>query len=147
VCTVSAGCTLIHILVGNTGVGKVFRLLTAALLVCITVSPLASLVKGARLPAVSVETEEVSTLQDTALLQIKELTETRLLTEINEALASYELKAEKLEISMDISGEGNISITDVRLYIPAGNAVHRTWIAQIATRRLGMTVTVENEGI
>ena len=141
-CAVAAVCTLVHTLVDKKGVGKVCRLLTSAVTVCVILSPFADMVKDFTLP--QIETfESENALYDTAISQMQAMTETLLLAEINEALASHNLKAEKVELSMDISADGNISITDIRLYIPEGNALHRTWVAQIAKTRLGREVTVE----
>lgn len=141
-CAVAAVCTLVHTLVGKTGMGKVFRLLTSGVIICVMLSPLASVVKNVALPQIEIADNE-NVLYDTAVTQMKTMTETLLLSKVNEALASHNLKAEKLELSMDISENGNISITDIRLFIPEGNALHRVWVAQIAQTRLGQAVTVE----
>lgn len=141
-CAVAAVCTLIHTLVGKTGTGKVFRLLTSAVVICVMLSPLVSVVQDFSLPQIQLSDEE-NVLYDTAMTQMQAMAEALLLDEVNQALASYDLKAEKLELSMDISDDGNISITDIRLYIPEGNTLHRSWVAQIAETRLGRAVTVE----
>ncbi len=143
VCAAAAGCTLVHILVGSKGIGKVFRLLTAALLICVTLTPLQGLLEDFRLPQMSLDSDAENTMEQTAVRQLEMLTERILLEEVNTALAAYDLAAEKAEVSMDISEDGSISIKGVCLYIPAGNTLHRSWVAQIAGARLGMAVSVE----
>lgn len=143
VCTAAAGCALVHIPVGKTGVGKVFRLVTAALLICVTLSPLKDLLADFELPSFSEGETAGNVVEETAIQQLERATETAILTEVNKALASHQLKAEKAEVSMDILEDGSISITDVLLYIPKGNALHRSWAAQIASTRLAMPVRVE----
>ncbi len=142
-CGVAALCALVHAVTQKTGAGKVLKLISAAVMVCIILRPIGSLVKDFTLPQISVEEGEETALYDTAVLQMKTLTENMLLSEVNEALASYDIKAEKLEITMDISDEGDISIRDICLFIPESNSLHRSWAAQIAQKRLGRSVTVE----
>ncbi len=142
-CAVAAMCAILHGLAQKTGAGKVYKLITVAVMICVLLRPIGRLTKDFTLPQVTVETEEENALYDTAVLQVKTLTEQLLLSEVNEALASYDLNAEKLEVSMDISEDGDISITDIRLFIPEGNSLHRTWVAQIAQKRLGRAVAVE----
>ncbi len=143
VCATVAMCSLIHMLTRKTGAGKVFRLVSSAVVVCVMLSPLTRLTKNFELPQITVASDIETALYDTAVLQMKTMTEELLLSEVNETLASYGLKAEKLAVSMDISADGNISITDIRLFIPEGNSLHRSWVSQIAEKRLGRAVTVE----
>lgn len=143
VCAVAAGCTLVHMLVGKAGMGKVFRLLSTALLICVALLPLKGVLEEFDIPTFSPEENVGSDMEETALRQLESLTESVILTEVNQALAAYQLSAEKAEVTMDISEDGSISITDVLLYIPNGNTLHRSWVAQIAGARLGMEVAVE----
>lgn len=143
VCMAAAGCTVLHMLVGKTGAGKVFRLLTAAFFLCAVLSPLLLLKDAVELPSATANTANTADLEETALQQMRAATENILLTKVNEALESHDLKAEKLEIRMDTSADGRISITDIILYIPSDNALHRTWVREIAANRLGMEVQVE----
>ena len=62
--------------------------------------------------------------------------------EVNEALASHNLKAEKVEVVMDISDDAVISITEVRLFVSVENNLQKIWIEQVAEQRLGRAVTV-----
>ncbi len=143
VCATVAVCSLIHMLTRKTGTGKVFRLVSSAVMICVMLSPLTRLAKNnLHLPQITVEADTETALYDTAVLQMKSMTEALLLSEVNEALASYDLQAEKLEVSMDISANGDISITDIRLFIPESNSLHRSWVAQIAEKRLGRAVEV-----
>ncbi len=142
VCMAAAGCTVLHILVGNKGVGKVFRLLTAAFFLCAVLSPLLSLKDTFKLPQLSAGSINEA-VEDTALQQMQRATESILLQKVNEALKNHDLLAKKLEIHMDTSADGRISITDIVLYIPPGNALHRNWVREIAKERLGMEVVVE----
>ncbi len=142
-CVAAAGCTVLQIPVGNTGVGKVFRLLTSAFFLCAVLLPLSDIGKGLDnlKPNMSVETAE--NLEETVLEQLEDTSAEILLQELNVTLANHNLVAEKLEIQMDTSADGRISITDIVLYIPSDNSLHRSWVKEIAGERLGMEVQVE----
>ena len=61
VCMAAAGCTLLHMLVGKRGIGKVFRLVTAAFFLCAVLSFLPTVRKAlADLPQIERETFEKS---------------------------------------------------------------------------------------
>ncbi len=142
VCAVTAVCALIHTLTRKTGTGKVMYLISTAAVVCVLISPIQQLVKTATLPQFDFAENQETVLYDTTVTQIQKMTESLLLAQVNEALASYNLKAEKLEIDMDISENDDISITDIRLFIPESNSLHLSWVAQIAEKRLGRAVEV-----
>lgn len=143
VCMAAAGCTVLHMLVGKAGTGKVFRLLTAAFFLCAVLCPLLAAADDLELPAVTAEAADIDVLEQTALRQMCEATEGVLLEEVNEALKNHDLTAKKIEIQMDTSADGRISITDIIVYIPPGNALHRNWVREIAAERLGTEVRVE----
>lgn len=143
VCMAAAGCTALHMLVGNKGTGKVFRLLTSAFFLCAVLSPLLHLKDSIDLSALQTETTNTADLEEVALQQMQASTEKILLEEVNETLKNHDLNAEKLEIRMDTSADGRISITDIIVYIPPGNTLHRTWVREIAAEKLGMEVQVE----
>jgi hypothetical protein len=143
VCLAAAGCTALHMLVGNKGTGKIFSLLTTAFFLCAVMYPLLS-ENGVmhRLPSFSVEQADTERIEEMAFAQLKSATEKQLLDTLNTALEGYDLKAEKVEIRMDTLEDGSISITDITVYIPAGNSLQPSWVKQIAQKRLGTEVTV-----
>lgn len=136
-------CTALHILVGNTGVGRVFRLMTTVFFLCAVLHPwLSGNGVSFSLPSFSVEEMNMRDWEAVTAEQLKSATEQQLLHTVNQALERYDLQAEKVEIRMDTSEGERISITDITVYIPAGNSLHPTWVKQIAEQRLGTEVTV-----
>lgn len=136
-------CTALHILVGNTGVGRVFRMMTAVFFLCAVLYPwLSGNDISFSLPSFSAEEIDKKEWETVTAEQLKSATEQQLLHTVNGALERYDLQAEKVEIRMDTSDGQRISITDITLYIPAGNSLHLTWVKQIAEQRLGTEVTV-----
>ncbi len=142
VCMAAAGCTLLHLFVGKTGVGKVFRLLTAAFFICAVLVPLSEVLQKVELPSLQSSSQTAADLQQTAKEQLCEMTEQVLLQEVNTVLQSHDLSAQKIEIEMDTLSDGRISITDIVVYIPSGNTLHRNWVKEIVTQRLGTEVRV-----
>ena len=84
-------------------------------------------------------TRTATEMQDSVL---RESTETRLLTIINTALESYDLKAEKVTVDMDTSEDGSISINSISVYVLPANDLRCSTVKQVAERRLGMEVEV-----
>lgn len=146
ICMAAAGCAALHMLIENTGIGKTLRLLTAAFFLCAVLLPLRNLKGNINLSQDITQTADVAAMEETALQQIKTMTEQILLEKVNEALQSHDISAKKIEINMDTSADESISITDIVLYIPSGNSLHRTRAAEIAEKRLGMEVRVEYVG-
>lgn len=143
VCMAAAGCTILHLLVGNKGVGKVFRMLTAAFFLCAVLSPLLKAKEQLSLPETALGEEiDTTALEKVALEQLKAGTESILLKTVNTALESHGLEAEKVEISMDISADGSISISNISVFVAPANDLRCTWVKQIAEQRLGMEVEV-----
>ncbi len=142
VCMAAAGCTLLHLFVGKTGAGKVFRLLTAAFFICAVLVPLSEVLHKVELPSLQSSSQTATDLQQTAKEQVCEMTEQVLLQEVNTALQAYDLCAQKIQIEMDTLSDGRISITDIVVYIPSGNTLHRNWVKEIVTQRLGTEVRV-----
>lgn len=143
VCMAAAGCTILHLLVGNKGVGKVFRMLTAAFFLCAVLCPLLEARGRLSLPETALsEQANTAALEAVALRQLQSATESILLKTVNTALESHGLEAEKVEISMDISADGSISISDISVFVAPANDLRCTWVKQIAEQRLGMEVEV-----
>ncbi len=143
VCMAAAGCTLLHMLVGKKGIGKVFRLVTAAFFLCAVLSFLPTMRKTlADLPQIETQTADTDALRAAAMRQLQESTETRLLAIVNTALESYDLKAEKVTVDMDTSEDGSISINSISVYVLPANDLRCSTVKQVAERRLGMEVEV-----
>lgn len=143
VCMAAAGCAALQIPVGESGMGKPFRLVTAAFFLCAILLPLSSL-RG--IPSLPTQTEtalSAEELEELAFRQMVDMTQEIVLAEVNGALANYDLKAERAEIRMDSSADGGISITEIVLYVSPQNSLHRTWVKQIAEQRLGTEVEVQ----
>ena len=88
------------------------------------------------------QTADTDALRAAAMRQLQESTETRLLTIINTALESYDLKAEKVTVDMDTSEDGSISINSISVYVLPANDLRCSTVKQVAERRLGMEVEV-----
>lgn len=145
ICAAAGLCTLVYTLVGKSATGKVFYLLSGAVMVCVMLSLPASFSKGFTLPQLTVEATE-NTLYEATVAQIRQQTEIVLLREVNEALESHGYTAEKVEVDMDISSENVISITDIRVYVPIENVVEQNWAEQIVSNHLGREIMVVNGG-
>lgn len=121
------------------------RLLTAAFFLCVLLSPLANGIDRDVFSEPQADAlDDVDVLERLSVSQMKQATEQILLEEVNEALKSYDITVEKLEIGMDISEEGRISITEINLYIPFDNTLNRLRVREMASKRLGMEVQVHD---
>ena len=143
VCMAAAGCTALHMLVENKGVGKILRLLTSAFFICAVLSPLSMRSDGEGWSFSMNETAYETASEELALRQMKGITEELLLKEANAALQSYGISAKKLEIYMDTFADGRISITDIVLYIPSGNTLQKAQAQESVSERLGVEVQVK----
>ncbi len=146
VCMAAAGITALHMLVGKEGAGRVFRLLTAAFFLLAVFSPLLTL-KGdfLSLPDTGFQTAAPSVLIDKNLDQLEQATEDILLQTVNTTFHNYDLNAQKVEVMMDNSEDGSISITSITVYLDKADSLQRVWAKQIAEQRLGTEVIIAME--
>ncbi len=142
VCMAAAGCTALHMLVGKTGTGRVFRLLTSAFFLCAVFSPLLSLRGDLQLPDISAGAPEINPLEMQSMEQIERITADILLQTVNTTFENYELKADRVEIRMDTSDDGSISISNITVFLQDADSLERVWAKQIAEQRLGTEVEI-----
>ncbi len=143
VCMAAAGVTALHMLVGKEGTGRVFRLLTAAFFLCAVFSPLLT-AKGDFSSFLNMDTEAVQLdpfLQQ-SVDELEQTTEEILLQTVNTAFHNYDLNAEKVDITMDNSADGSISITSITVYLDGADSLQRVWAKQVAEQRLGTEVEI-----
>ncbi len=143
ICVAAAGCTALNMLVGNRSLGKTFRLLTTAFFLCVVLVP--PLSGGIDVPILPTENTPLTgeQMQTMALEQICRQTEEVLLQKVNQTLASHDLEVQRVEICMDNSEGGDISISEITVYVAQENNLHHLWIQEIVSERLGMQVQVK----
>lgn len=146
VCMAAAGITALHMLVGKEGTGRVFRLLTAAFFLLTVFSPIltgkgdiSSLLEADFQPVTS------SPLIDKNRDQLEQATEEILLQTVNTTFHNYDLNAQKVDVKMDNSEDGSISITSITVYLDKADSLQRVWAKQIAEQRLGTEVIIAME--
>lgn len=142
VCTAAVVCAILYRLFPDTSVGKQGRLLLPTVFLFVLISPLFS-VGGVRWTP-----SDINAAADTAALQAQVRRQTvqrvndTLLQMVNQALASYGYRAEKVVTDMDITEDGSISMGQIVVYVDERAAQRSALIEQVATQRLGMAVTV-----
>ena len=142
VCTAAIVCAILYRLFPDTSVGRQGRLLLPTLFLFVLISPLFSIGNGTWAPT------DIDAVTDTAALQaqvrrqtVQQVNDT-LLQMVNQALASYGYRAEKVVTDMDIAEDGSISMGQIVVYVDEHAAQRSALIGQVAGERLGMAVTV-----
>ncbi len=143
VCTAAVVCAFLYRLFPDTSLGKQGRLLLPILFLWVLLSPLTSVV------GVSFSVDEIDSAADGTVLQAQVRRQTvqqvnvTLLQMVNQALASYGYRAEKVVTDMDIEADGSISMGQIVVYVDEQAAQRSSLIKQVAQQRLGMAVTVQ----
>ena len=143
VCAAAVVCAFLYRLFPDTSLGKQGRLMLPTLFLCVLLSPLLSA------GGVSLAVEDTVDMSDSAVLQAQvrrqtvQQVHTTLLQMVNQALASYGYRAEKVVTDMDIGEDGSISMGQIVLYVDEQAAQRSALIKQVAEQRLGMSVSVQ----
>ena len=142
-CVAAAGCTALQILAPKKGMGRIFRLITAAFFLCCMASPLLSM--KSILP-IDIEglPEEVSAdaIKERVQKQIESQVNAALKQTAEQTLANYNIKVLKIEVNMDTDEDSRIYISGVVLYLDKQNRSQAITAKQVMEQRLGVEVTV-----
>lgn len=142
VCTAAIVCAILYRLFPDTSVGKQGRLLLPTLFLFVLISPLFSADGMTWTPTTVDVLTDTATLQAQVRRQTVQHVNDTLLQMVNQALASHGYRAEKVVTDMDIAEDGSISMGQIVVYVDEQSAQRSALVEQIATERLGMTVTV-----
>lgn len=143
VCAAALVCALLYRLFPDTSLGRQGRLLLPILFLSALLSPLLS---GRVIPPAIDDVGEMAdatALQAQVRRQTVQQVHTTLLQMVNQALASYGYHAEKVVTDMDINEDGSIHMGQIVVYVDEHAAQRSALIAQVAERRLGMRVSVQ----
>lgn len=142
-CTAAIGCTALHMLAPKGGLGRLFKLLTAAFFLCCMVSPLLQL-KNISSLSLDILPEEVSAeaLQERVNAQFERQVTAALEETARQTLQKYGIELAKVEIKMDTDENGGIYITKIILYLDKQNADGAIAAKQAMEQRLGVEVDI-----
>ncbi len=142
-CTAAIGCTALHMLAPKGGLGRLFKLLTAAFFLCCMVSPLLQL-KNISSLSLDILPEEVSAeaLQERVNAQFERQVTAALEETARQTLQKYSIEPAKVEIKMDTDENGGIYITKIILYLDKQNADGAIAAKQAMEQRLGVEVDI-----
>lgn len=143
-CAAAVGCSLLHMVAPKNGMGRIFRLITAAFFLCSLLAPLMTL-KHIR-PLAQLELPEsvtADTLQERVNSQIERQINAALLRVTNETLKNYGTKAEKVEAKTDTSADGGICITQIVLYMDKQHFHDAIAAKQVMEKRLEVEVLIQ----
>ncbi len=141
VCTAAVVCTLLHRLFPDTSLGRQGRMVLPAVFLCVILIPLLTV-------TVDLPDGNMASVQDAADLEARIRQQTvaqvqdTLLAMVNQALASYGYKAQKITADMDIAEDGSISMGQITIYVDEDTYVRSSLVKQVAEKRLGTSVTV-----
>lgn len=143
-CTAAVGCTALQMLAPKGGLGKLFKLITAAFFLLCLVSPLLSMKNLTSLSLDSLPSEvSGEVLQERVQAQFEQQVNAALLETANNALKNYDIQAAKMSVSMDTGEDGGIYITKITLYLDKQNASQAIAAKQVMEQRLGTEIKVE----
>lgn len=142
-CVAAVGCTALQILAPKGGMGRIFRLITAAFFLCCMASPLLSANSLINLDIGDMPSEVSNDI-------IKERVKEQFEAQVNEALGrvaeqtlnNYDIKLSKIEVNMDTGEGGSIYINGVVLYLDKQYRSKAIQAKQIMEERLNVEVTV-----
>ena len=143
-CTAAVGCTALQMLAPKGGLGKLFKLITAAFFLLCLVSPLLSMKNLTSLSLDSLPSEvSGEVLQERVQAQFEQQVNAALLETANNALKNYDIQAAKMSVLMDTGEDGGIYITKITLYLDKQNASQAIAAKQVMEQRLGTEIKVE----
>lgn len=147
VCCTAVACAVLQFLAPDNSTGRVLELIGTALLVCGMLSPLVTVDWKAMPESFSLLTSEgqETLLQEQILQQLSGPLQTAVSERGGEILATYGLKAKKIEAVMDTDEHGRIYITKIVATLTPEQALRRLAVQQILTERFGVKTEVIEE--
>ncbi|MDD2361917.1 MAG: hypothetical protein PHH84_03015 [Oscillospiraceae bacterium] len=142
-CFAAVGCTAFQILAPKKGMGKIFRLLTAAFFLCCLASPLLSVksiikIDFKNLPRVA----STYDIQEKVKEQFKSQVNAALELTARQTLSEQNIELGKIEANIDIDEDSRIYINGVVLYLDKQSRSMSLTAEQLMEERLGVDVTV-----
>ena len=142
-CAAAIGCTVLQLLAPKGGMGKIFRMITAAFFLCCLVSPLLNLRSLLTLNLDSLPVDIQSEMLENRVNEQIERQISETVQQLTEStLEGYDLSAEKIVTEMDTSEDGSIYIKRITLYLDKQNITQSLVIRQLLEQRLGLEVDV-----
>ncbi len=142
-CAVAIGCTVMQMLAPKDGMGRLFRILTAAFFLCCLTAPLLGLKS---IPNLSLDTLPEDIRSDLLTEKVNEQLSRQVGAAVEgiagQALKNYGLSAEKIETITDTSEDGSIYIKQIILYLDKQSLSQSAAVKQALEQRLGMTVDI-----
>lgn len=143
-CVAAIGCTVMQMLAPKGGLGKIFKLITAAFFLCCLISPLLSMKSILTLQTNDLPGEvSADVLQDRVKEQFKNQINIALQKAAEQTLANYHIPIAKIEADMDTGADGSIYINSVTVYLDKQNIAMAVAAKQVLEQRLGVTVNVK----
>lgn len=143
-CAVAIGCTLLQMLAPKDGMGKIFRMITAAFFLCCLVTPLLNLKSLTNLNLDSLPADIRSEMLENRVNEQVERQIGAAVQKLAEAtLSSHNLSAEKIVTETDTSEDGSIYIKRIILYLDKQNMTQSLAVRQLMEQRLGLEVDIE----
>ena len=143
-CAVAIGCTLLQMLAPKDGMGKIFRMITAAFFLFCLVKPLLYLKTLTSLNLDSLPADIRSEMLENRVNEQVERQIGAAVQKLAEAtLSSHNLSAEKIVTETDTSEDGSIYIKRIILYLDKQNMTQSLAVRQLMEQRLGLEVDIE----
>ena len=142
-CVAAVGCTILQILAPKKGMGRIYRLITAAFFLCCMASPLFSVNSLLNFDIGDMPSEVSDDIMREKVKQQFELQVNTALGRIAEqSLENYGVKFSKIKVNMDRDEYGSIYINGVVLYLDQKQMSKAITAKQVLEERLGVEVTV-----
>lgn len=146
VCLAALGCAAIQLLVRDSGVGRVFRLVATTFFLCCMLLPLMKLGSLTQLDVADLPDAVVSELlADTVTKQLERQVQDTVSTLTAEVLAERGVTAEKIEVTTDISEEGGIYIQHVTITVDKQTVPIAKVAGEVLAKQLQASVEVTAE--
>lgn len=142
-CAAAVGCTALQMLAPKGGLGRLFKLITAAFFICCLATPLLSMKSILKLDTDGLPDEvSADVLKERVNEQFKEQVTAAMQKVAKETLANYGITPAKVEVTMDTDENGSIYISDITIYLDKQSRYKAITAKQVMEQRLGVEVTV-----
>ncbi len=142
-CVAALACAALQILAPKKGMGRIFRLITAAFFLCCMASPMLSIYSNLNLNVDNVPSEvSADIIQERVKQQFEQQVNAAMTSVAQQTLKNYDIKLSKIQVNMDTGEDGSIYISGVVLYLDKQDRSKAIAAKQIMEQRLDVEVTV-----
>ncbi|MDD3692449.1 MAG: stage III sporulation protein AF [Oscillospiraceae bacterium] len=142
-CVAAITCTALQILAPKKGMGRIFRLITAAFFLCCMASPMLSIYSDFNLNVDNVPPEvSADIIKERVKQQFEQQVNVAMTRVAEQTLKNYDIKLSKIDVNMDTGEDGSIYISGVVLYLDKQDRSKAIAAKQILEQRLDVEVTV-----